>query len=272
MSATDPSVVDHYRSPDLAARLVEALAAAGHEPGALTVEALAGADEFHLGGRRATRAAAEAFDAERVDRLLDVGCGLGGPARTLAAALGCHVTGVDLTEEFVLAARTLSDLVGYGDRTAFEVGDASSLEAADGTFDAATMLHVGMNLADLAAPFGEVARVLRPGGRFVVYDVMRVGAGELTFPLPWATGPETSALKEPDTYVGALEAAGFRVAGTTDRSAMVAEVLARVAADPPPVNLSHVMGPRWPTLFGNLVASLRAGVVAPIEVIAERAP
>jgi hypothetical protein len=101
---------------------------------------------------------------------------------------------------------------------------------------------------------------------------MRVGSGELTFPVPWASGPATSALKAPDAYVAALEAAGLRVVGTTDRSALVAEVLARVAADPPAVNLSHVMGPRWPTLFTNLVASLHAGVVAPIEIVAEQPP
>src|SRR3546814_3455016 len=114
--------------------------------------------------------------------LLDIGCGLGGAARHFARACGCTVTGVDLTPEYVAVAEALTRMVGQADRVAFRAGSALDLPFEAASFDAATLLHVGMNIPDKDRLCAEAARVLKPGGVFGVYDGMRVGDGALTFP------------------------------------------------------------------------------------------
>ena len=137
---------------------------------------------------------------------LDIGCGIGGTARTLAARYGARVEGIDLTPEFVAVAEALSRLAGV-EGVAFRTGSATALPFEAARFDLATMLHVGMNVADKAALFAEAARVLRPGGRFAVFDVMRVGPGEIAYPMPWAGSPDISFVETPDAYA-ALAAGG----------------------------------------------------------------
>ena len=194
------SLIEHYgRDGSAYDSIVAALATAGvdvDEP--VAPEALSGADEFHLGGAVATAAVVESLELGSEDRVLDVGCGVGGPARSLAGAAGCHVVGVDLTPSFVEAARRLSDLTGLGRRTEFRVGDATRLDDADATYDVATMFHVGMNLPDKRSVFAEIRRVLRPGGRFAVYDIMRTAPGDLDYPVPWSATAATSHLGSPD--------------------------------------------------------------------------
>lgn len=269
MDSTEAAVASHYgRGGDLVAGMIAALRAAGHDVEALQPEALSGADEFHLGGRVATELIAESLALEPGSRLLDVGCGIGGPARTLAARTGAHVTGIDLTPDYVATATQLSRLVGLDGRTSFEVGSALDLPFAAASFDAATMLHVGMNVADKGALAAELARVVRPGGTVVVYDVMRVAEGPITYPVPWAAEEATSFVASPATYVEALTAAGLDVRRRTDRRALVLELLAEAAAAPPPVTLRHLMGEGFPTMVANLAELLRAGVLAPTEIVA----
>jgi SAM-dependent methyltransferase len=116
---------------------------------------------------------------------LDIGSGIGGPARMIALRYGCRVTGVDLTPHFVEAARALSGMCGMADRVRFVVGSAVALPLRAASFDLALLLHVGMNVPDKSALFREARRVLRDGGTFAVYEVMRTGEGKLAFPVPW---------------------------------------------------------------------------------------
>ena len=138
--------------------------------------------------------------------LLDVGSGIGGPARTFADAFGCRVTGVDLTEEFVEAANALTRRCGLSDRVSFRQASALALPFADASFDAATLIHVGMNIEDKAGLFAEVRRVLKPDARFGVYDIMRVAEGEIPYPMPWAA----TAGDELRRAAGGLPAAPIR--------------------------------------------------------------
>ncbi|MEO1061022.1 MAG: methyltransferase domain-containing protein [Actinomycetota bacterium] len=266
----DPDLIAHYgRDGGAYEAIVDALADTGVDlDGTVPAAALSGADEFHLGGAVATAAIIDALGLGAGDHVLDLGCGVGGPARSMVAATGCRVTGVDLTPTFVEAAERLSHLTGLGEATRFRVGDVGRLDDADATYDAATMFHVGMNLPDKPSVFTEVERVLGPGGRFVVYDVMRVAAGELDYPVPWSSTPATSHLATPEEYADALRSAGFAVAEPIDRRELVAEVLARAAANPPPVNLVHLMGPEFPSMIANLVTAFRAGVVSPVQIVA----
>lgn len=261
---------EHYRQDGLTARLQHELVRSGYDLDALRPSDLAGVDEFHLGGRAATDSLLAGLDLTPASRVLDVGCGIGGAARTVAATVGCTVTGVDLTSEFVETAQELSHMVGMSDATTFTPGDALALPFPDAEFDAVLMLHVGMNIADKVALMTELGRVLISGGTLVVYDIMRVGDGDITFPVPWASNSPMSHVAPADEYRNAMRAARLEPDSATDRLGLVRQAMKAVAQNPPPVNLSHLMGGDWPTMFGNLVAALDDGVVSPTEIIARR--
>ena len=178
-------VEDHYGAGvSIADAIAESLRKAGKDPGKLTPTDLATVDEFHIRGRQATLELAQSLKLTAASRVLDIGSGLGGPARTLAEVYGCHVTGIDLTKAFCDAATTLSDWVGLGDRVTFLQGDATHLPFPDGMFDAAMTIHVAMNIHRKDRMYAEARRVLRPGSRFAVYDVLQGEGGEVLFPVP----------------------------------------------------------------------------------------
>lgn len=260
-------LTNHYAKDDPIDRIQAQLREAAVDLDALTPGDLAGVDEFHLGGKLATMALLESLPLASESKHLDIGCGIGGAARTIAAKTGCTVTGIDLTPGFVAAAERLSEMVGLSAQTTFAVADANTIEFPDDHFDSATLLHVGMNIEDKAAMFIEVARVLRPGGSFHVYDIMRIDSGDIAFPMPWSATPSTSFVSEPKTYVDALVAAGFESTEPIDCMPIVAQALSSAKENPPAVNLSHLMGENWPQMFSNLTAALHARVLAPIEIV-----
>lgn len=247
--------------------LLDAFADAGLAPDRIDVEALSGVDEFHLGGRAATSALVDDIGVGATARVLDVGCGIGGAARLMAHRVGCHVTGVDLTPAFVDAATELSALVGIDGQCTFEVANAQSLPFDEAEFDVATLFHVGMNIADKDGLMVELARVVSPGGVVAVYDIMLVGEGDLSYPMPWASDATMSFLASVDDYRAAMMRANLVPGPAANRLELVLEAIAASRAAPPPVNLGHLMGPRWPEMFGNLRDALQAGTVAPIQIL-----
>lgn len=266
-------VAQHYGRAGLEAAILDALAAGGRDPDRLAPDDLAGVDEFHLGWRAATVALAADLALAPGEQVLDLGCGIGGPARYFAAAHGCRVTGVDLTEEFIRTAEALTRRCGLADRVAFRHASALALPFPDGSFDAATLIHVGMNIADKPALFREARRVLRPGARFGVYDLMRVGEGRIVCPVPWATTAETSFVATVDEYRRLLGAAGFTLAGETDRRdlalALWRALRERIAREgPPPLGLHLLIGPTAPQRLGNVIAAVEQRVISPVQMIA----
>ena len=259
-------VSDHYtRVSDLAATI---LAAYGDTD--IGIDDLAPADEFHLGGAAATAALAADLGLDADDHLLDIGCGVGGPARRFATLSGCRVTGIDLTPSFVDAAASLSEAVGLADRTRFVVGDATKLTV-DPTVTAAVLMHVGMNVPDKQTLFAAIGGLLSPGKRFAIYDIMRVGDGDFDLPQPFASQPGHAHVETPAAYLTALEAAGFTAATPVDRTEMALRAAAAAAEQgPPPASLATVMGPDFQTMFTNLGAALRSGILAPVQIIATR--
>ena len=268
------AVAEHYAATGLLAAIESGLARAGLSPETVTVDDLGPVEEFHVGGRPATERLLSPLGFEPGRRLLDVGAGLGGTARFVAARFGAHVTGVDLTEEFVTAGRVLSEWIGLADLVDLHHASALSMPFEEDSFDGAYQLHVGMNIEDKAALFAEVARVLRPGAPFAVYDVMRVGPGEVAYPVPWASTASTSFLAGPDDYVDALTAAGFTIADPVDRREAGLEFFAAMraraaqAGGPPPLGLHLVMGEDAATKLADLVDALERGVLAPVELVA----
>jgi SAM-dependent methyltransferase len=270
---TEHQVARHYGRSGIEQAFLDALRAVGKDIDHLQPGDLSGADEFHLGGPAATAELARDLGLGPDTHLLDVGCGVGGPARHVAAALGCRVTGIDLTAEFVEAAKGLTGRCGLSGRALFHQGSALAMPFPDGAFDAATLIHVGMNIADKAALFAEVRRVLKPGARFGVYDVMRMGEGDLPYPMPWAATPETSFVEPPETYRRLLGQAGFTIEAEHDRSDLARrlgrEMRERAAAQgPSPLGPHLLMGPAAPQRVANVMAALERGLIAPTEMVA----
>jgi ubiquinone/menaquinone biosynthesis C-methylase UbiE len=273
---TEREVARHYTHGALERTILEALAADGKDVEALAPSDLSGADEFHLGWRAATTELGRNLGLGTGMHVLDVGSGIGGPARHFADVHGCRVTGIDLTEEFVEVANALTRRCGLAGLVSFRQGSALALPFEDAGFDAATLIHVGMNIEDKATLFAEVRRVLRPGAPFGVYDILRTGEGAIPYPMPWAETAATSFVETAGTYRRLLAAAGFEVEREEDRRGLalalgreMRENAARHGA--PPLGLHVLMGPATPQRLGNVMASLERGLIAPVEFIARAA-
>lgn len=255
-------VRDHYGGGDLAEAIVSALAASGVDTERLTPRDLFPVDQLHAGGAAAADRVLARLAPGPATRLLDVGCGIGGPSR-LAATYDASVTGVDLTPDFVAAAMELTERVGLAERATFVTTSGDALPFAPGDFNAAVMIHVGMNVPDKAALFGEVHRVIEPGARFALYEQMRRGPGELPYPMPWAEDARSSFVESAEDYVGHLEAAGFTVELTDD--------LTESTLGPPPtgrLSPAVVFGQPFVTRIGNNVAATKGGLLGAIAIVA----
>ncbi len=258
MTDITTKVREHYSPANLTERIQSALASIAPESQPLTVGQLASLDQFHTRGILATAELAGAAGLEPSTRVLDLGCGIGGPARHLAATFGCTVTGVDLSPAFIDAAAYLTARSGLSDRVTFQVGEALHLPFEDSAFDAVFLQHVAMNIADRAALYAEVRRVLAKGGRFVSYDVV-LRDGDVVYRTPWARDPSTSFLLSEGETRAALERAGFQALLWCDDTQIAVDWFQAALAGPPPggLNLGLVMGPDFPLLTGNLARNLR---------------
>lgn len=213
----DEPVSTHYSGGgSLAARIANDLRQAGLALDNLRASDLESIDEFHFRGRKATLELLGHLQLLPASRVLDIGSGLGGVARTMAEEASVHVTGVDLTQEFCDAASAISDWVNLSDRTEFLQGDATDLPFPDDHFGGAVTVHVAMNIPDKAAIYAEARRVLKPGARFGVYDILQGEGGDCLYPAPWASEPSISHLATPEQTARYLAAAGLRILHETD--------------------------------------------------------
>jgi len=272
----DETVPTNYTHGDLLAAIQSALTVLGKSVDEVTIEDLAPVDEFHIGGRVATDNLLAQLDIAEHHHILDIGCGLGGAARYIADRFSNRVTGIDLTPEYIDVGNTLCAWVGLHDRVTLHKGSALGMPFEDESFDAAVMLHVGMNIEDKAGLFSEVYRVLRPGASFAVYDVMRTGSGELTYPVPWAAESGASQLASPAQYLQALNEAGFETAGENALREFALEFFqqmrARTEAEggPPPLGLHVLMQESTGVKIKNMIENITANRVAPVEIIARK--
>lgn len=267
------AVAAHYEANDLEARLIQAMKSAGIDTEWLTTEDLGPIDEFHLGGLAQTEALCRSLGLRPGMRVLDVGCGIGGPARHMALRWNVRVDGIDLTPAFIQAATGLTRRVGLDDRVRCEVASALALPFDDAKFDAAIMIHVGMNLPDKGAAFAEVERVLKPGGLFALYDVTSETPGRLLYPMPWAADAAISFVASRQAYRRSLTEAGFTIEQDDDRSAFVLEQAAmmreRIARDgPPQLGLHLVIGADAKPRLTNVMTALEQGTIAPVAFVA----
>lgn len=266
-------VEQHYSTNKTLNAIREALEAAGKDIADLRPEDLAGVDEFHIRGREASLDLAAQLAPTRDTHVLDVGSGVGGPSRLLAANYGCRVTGIDLTAGFCEAATAMADWVGLGDLVDYEQGDATAMPFDDAFFDAAWTQHVAMNIAAKDRLYAEVRRVLKPGADFAVYDVMRGDGDEVLYPVPWARTPEISHLVTPDEAQALLETAGFEIVERRETTELglqwfVAMGERMAKSGPPPLGLHLLLGPEFRDMAGNMRRNLEEGRIATVEIIA----
>ncbi len=265
------SVEQHYGSDGIVGRLLAAVEGARPGDGPLTAERLYPFDQFHGRELVATREHAARLAPAKTDYVLDIGSGIGGPARYLAATFGCRVTGIDLTPRFVEAATELSALCHLDQRVDFICADAREMPFEDAAFDHAICFYVGMNLPDKAAVLAEAARVIRPGGRLIWTEAVGTAA-DLRYPLPWAAMADASHLTGAGALVALVEAAGFRILAAEDETAKHLELAERIrqsGAAPSPQHRQAnavVLGPDFAERRRNYIASLTDGTIASLLI------
>jgi sarcosine/dimethylglycine N-methyltransferase len=265
-------VRDHYRATGLTGRLKTALIALGPEDQRLTPQQLGALDQFHTRGLVATTELAKLAGITADMAVLDVGSGVGGPARFLAATYGCQVAGVDLSEPFVDAARYLTERTGQSGQVSFQAASALELPFDDGRFDVVLLQHVAMNISARARLYAEIRRVLKQGGKFATYDVVQNG-GEPHYPVPWARTTATSFLLTATATREAIEPAGFRTLAFQDDTETAKAWFAQLRASgpPPSLNLGVVMGPDFAQFALNLGRNLMEGRLGILTAVFEAA-
>jgi SAM-dependent methyltransferase len=267
------AVAGHYGKEKLLETILDALRAAGKDPDSLTVEDLATFDHFHLRGRDATLELLRLAGLRAGELVLDVGGGIGGPARTLAEA-GCSVTVLDLTEEFCRTGAALSERVALGARVTFRHASALDMPFEDGAFDAAWTQHSSMNIEDKERLYEEIARVVRRGGKLALHEIMAGSEGPPHFPVPWASVPTISFLRPPDAVRKLIGASGFRERVWRDGSATALSWLrdrqAAAPTSPPPLGLHLLLGPAAGEMLRNVMRNLEERRITVIEAVLDR--
>jgi ubiquinone/menaquinone biosynthesis C-methylase UbiE len=265
----------HYARPDIGKQILAALEKAGKDIDRLTPGDLAPIDEFHIRGRAATLELARAAGVDSTKKVLDVGSGLGGPARALAREFGCQVTGIDLTEEYCRVAEMLSGRIGLSTHLEFLQGDALDLPFADATFDVVWTEHVAMNIPDKSRLYRQMHRVLKPGGTLAIYDILAGPAGPVHFPVPWARVPQSSFLATPDELRRLLDEAGFRIADWADTTDLARAWFAALAGKVrkeglPPLGFHLLLGPEFKEMARNQRRNLDEGRIVLAQIVARK--
>lgn len=274
-SRVNEAIQTHYTRTDLGEIILSALERAGQDVNHLTPEDLAPIDEFHIRGRAATLELAQAAGLDSTKCVLDVGSGAGGTSRCLAQEFGCHVTGIDLTEEYCRAAAMLSSRIGLAHLTEFRQGDATQLSFPDQAFDVVWTEHVAMNIPDKAQLYQEMYRVLKPGGTLAIYDVLAGPSGPVLFPVPWARTPDTSFLVQPDELRKLLEETGFTItdwSDTTERArtwfVSLAEKIQKEGL--PSLGFHILMGADFKVMAQNQGRNLQEGRIVLAQIVARK--
>jgi ubiquinone/menaquinone biosynthesis C-methylase UbiE len=276
MNETHSQIIEHYAKTELLERLEAALRSDGVDPAHPTIEALAPYDHFHGCGLEGTEDMAALVGVQPTDHLLDVGSGLGGPARWFSRRFGCRITGIDLTPEYCAIAQYFTRLLGMESRMRFQVGNAISLPFDDGAFEGAYSMFVSMNIADKAKLYREIYRVLKPGGWLVLSQVARGEAGHVTYPMPWAATAADSFLSSPDDTRKELRSAGFDVQQVKNVLQHALEFGARSRSmvergEKPPYRANALIhGDIAAVTLANVARAYKDGSLLPIEVVARK--
>jgi ubiquinone/menaquinone biosynthesis C-methylase UbiE len=275
-SASEPGRVEaHYACQGLEQTILAALADSGIDCDRLKTADLAPIDEFHIGGRKATLELAKQLELDGSQQVLDVGSGLGGPSRFLAEEFGCQVTGLDLCAEYCRIATMLARRVGLGAHVSYRQGNVLNMPFADNSFDLLWTQHTAMNIADKTQLYAELWRVLKPGGKLAIYDILAGKGGAVHFPVPWARDPEISHLLTPQQLRDTLVSRGFEIQSWHDASekgrAWFRRQREKLGRDGlPRLGIHLLLGEDFRQMVKNQVRNLEEDRIALIETIVQR--
>jgi sarcosine/dimethylglycine N-methyltransferase len=261
----------HYAPAPVWPSIASALDESGLYQRPIDPDTLAALDHFHAGGFAATVEFARWAGLKRNVCALDIGAGLGGPARFLAKHYGCDVTGIDTTVDYVEAANCLTRLCAMGDRVRILEADALHPPFPDCTFELVFMQHVAMNIEDRQGLYRQVTRLLEPGGEFLTYDIVRTSLNaSIPYPMPWADGPDSSFLCTFDQTLLMIEDSGLRIIDSRDvsKDALIWFGTPRVS----PLNLGRFLKPTFAKAVANLRDAIASGTISPVMVRARRPP
>lgn len=271
----EQSISDHWGSGDVYSRIIEAMKAAGIDRDSVTVEQLAPVDHFHARGFPATVELADALPIKAGQRLLDIGCGIGGPARYLAQRFECKVDGLDITAPFVDAGNKLTGLTGMKDAVKIVHGDGQKLPYADATFDGGYAQHVTMNVPNRAAFFDEAFRVLKPGAFFALTEHGLGEIGDPHHPLPWSKDGSGAYLVRPADTVDFLEKSGFSDIQVTDTGEKYLQGYLRAIelaekGEAPSFGVHILLGKLAPQIVRNAARNIEEGRTHPVQIICRK--
>lgn len=272
---TANTALSYYEGPDLVDSLVNALTEAGLDPNALDIDRLAALDEFHALGRAATVALANLAGVQADERVLDVGAGIGGPARFLAARHGARVTALDATTRFCRVAQVLTRGAGLADRVEIVCGDALALPFADHSFDVVWTQALLQNVADKHRLLSELTRVVRPGGRLALFEIVAGPGGPLDFPVPWGVREEDSWLITADELRAMLDSEPLSLT-TWNEGPPALQAIATAAQSLPAVSTDpqiglHILMPDYEARRAGLARNIAQHKIALVQAIATRA-
>ncbi len=265
MNKTNQRIETQYVCTNLYKDIVVRLEEQNIDLNQVTRAHIAGVDEFHVRGVQVTKELVQEIDFQNLN-VLDVGCGLGGPARMLADEFNCTVSGIDMSHDFIDAAQKLSALVKTNGSTEFVQGDALDLPYSDNCFDVVWTQHVQMNIEDKTKFYQEIDRVLKPGGSFIYYDIFRIGDNNINFPVPWADRDEVSFLGTKHNMDSILTKLGFTKTQTKDQTKKGATffrgMLEKIKlSGPPKLGLNVLMGASTKDKIGNILNGLETGKI-----------
>jgi ubiquinone/menaquinone biosynthesis C-methylase UbiE len=259
----------------MASRILAAVRVVYGQDAAITPETLAPLDHFNGRGLAATQELAALLAPKAGESLLDIGSGIGGPARWIATQYDCTVTGVDVTAAFCEAARALNVACGVADRVRIFESTALALPFPDASFDRAYSHGVLMSIADKVGVYREAFRVLKPGGLLVVFQQQAGPNGPPEFPVPWAATPAENFLAtDADTHRD-LQEAGFTMVSLRDATQenLAAQTALRRKIEEeglPPLGMHVLMGDRLRQQRLNSYNALRDGRARMVEIVAKK--
>jgi ubiquinone/menaquinone biosynthesis C-methylase UbiE len=263
MENLNQSIENHYLKEELYEDILNRLKEQDIDLNEVKRSDIAGADEFHVRGAAVSKELAESINLEGAT-VLDVGCGLGGPCRMLADEYNCQATGIDLSNEYIRTAKELSKLVKLDSKTSFVQGDATSLPFDDNTFDVVWTQHVQMNIPGKENLYSEISRVLKTGGHFLYYDILKKEEGEINYPMPWATTPDMSFLFKETDMDSFLTQFGLTKEQSNDQTQAGIDFFNALVAKlkefgPPKMGLNVLMGETTKPKLMNLLGHLKSG-------------
>ncbi len=272
---TEKIVQAHYTKENMADKIFSTLSESGVDINNLTREDIASYEEFHIGGREATRLLAEYASIQSEKSVLDIGCGIGGPARTLAAEFSCTVTGLDLTEEFVKTAQIISDKLSMSDEVNFLQGSGTELPFDDNSFSAVWTQHMTMNVERKDLLFSEISRVLKPNGKYVFHEVIKGDEVELLFPVLWASDRKGSHLIPDKQFCDLINSTGLtqvKIKNHTDLALLFFEQMQKSSQESSETKTSirSFLNKDFPERAKNVYQNLKEGRIKTLMGVFEK--